>query len=48
MVFQRHNQRLKTGRERITISCKKEKPFPCFRILKERGAGLLPFLTPKP
>jgi hypothetical protein len=27
---------------------KKKKPFLCFRILKERGAGLLPFLTPKP
>jgi hypothetical protein len=48
MVFHRHNQRLKTGRERITKRYKKEKPFLCFRILKERGAGLLPFLTPKP
>jgi hypothetical protein len=48
LVFHRHNQRLKTGRERITKRYKKEKPFLCFRILKERGAGLLPFLTPKP
>jgi hypothetical protein len=39
---------IKNGRSRITKRYKKEKPFLCFRILKERGAGLLPFLTPKP